>query len=300
MNYSFTVPKGKRIRLIINTDAKNEADDQFAIVHALLTPKFDVKALISAHFGNRKNDRSMEESFAEINHILDLMDRKGKHQVLKGAPKALHDERTPQVSEGAQFIVTEAMRDDQMPLFVIFLGPLTEMASALLMEPRIADRLTCIWIGGGAYPNGAEEFNLSNDIHGANVVFKSRVHLWQATATVFSTVRVSLAELQYKVKPCGRIGNYLFQQMVDLNDAMGDRPEWPLGESWSLGDSPAIALLLDQHVLCYDWIPAPIFTPEMRYTHGQNNRPIRVYTRVDTRFLLEDLFCKLALNFPRA
>ena len=298
MNYSFTVPKNKKIRVIISTDAKNEADDQFAIVHALLTPKFDVKALVGAHFGNRKNERSMEESVAEIHHIINLMDLKGSYTVLNGAPKALVDESTPQLSEGAKFIVTEAMREDPLPLFAIFLGPLTEMASALLLEPRIADRLTCIWIGGGAYPNGAEEFNLSNDIDAANVVFKSRLPLWQAPSTVFSTVRVSLAELQCKVKPCGRIGSYLFQQMVDLNDALGDRPEWPLGESWSLGDSPAIALLLDQHILCYDWIPAPTVTPEMRYTHGQNNRPIRAYTRVDTRFLLEDFFCKLLLNFP--
>jgi purine nucleosidase len=298
MNYSYSVPEAKRIRLIVDTDAKNEADDQFAIVHALLTPKFDITALIGAHFGNRKNDHSMEESVAEIHHILDLMDRKGKHTVLKGAPRALPDERSPQESEGSRCIVTEAMRDDPKPLFAIFLGPLTDMASALLMEPKIADRLTCIWIGGGAYPIGGEEFNLSNDIHAANVVLKSRVPLWHATATVYTTVRVGLAELQCKVRPCGKIGNYLFQQMVDLNDALGDRPEWPLGESWSLGDSPTIALLLDQHVLCYDWLPAPIVTPEMRYTHGQNNRPIRVYTKVDTRFLLEDFFCKLSLNYP--
>ena len=42
-NYEFTCPEQKRIRLIIDTDAKNEADDQFAIVHHLLSEKMIVK-----------------------------------------------------------------------------------------------------------------------------------------------------------------------------------------------------------------------------------------------------------------
>jgi inosine-uridine nucleoside N-ribohydrolase len=71
------------------------------------------------------------------------------------------------------------MKDDPRPLYVLFLGPLTDLASAYLQEPRIANRLTAIWIGGGAYPSGSIEFNLSNDIHAANVVFSSPIPLWQ-------------------------------------------------------------------------------------------------------------------------
>ena len=48
-----------RRRVIINTDAKNEADDQFAIVHALLSPSLDVRGLIAAHFGSSRSERSM-------------------------------------------------------------------------------------------------------------------------------------------------------------------------------------------------------------------------------------------------
>ena len=42
-------------RAIINTDAKNEADDQYAIVHALLSPTIDVRGLIAAHFGRERS-----------------------------------------------------------------------------------------------------------------------------------------------------------------------------------------------------------------------------------------------------
>ena len=58
--------------MVIDTDAKNEADDQFAIVHALLSPSLDVRGLIAAHFGTSRSDRSMEESREEIDLLLRL------------------------------------------------------------------------------------------------------------------------------------------------------------------------------------------------------------------------------------
>jgi purine nucleosidase len=63
----------KRRRVIIDTDAKNEADDQFAIVHALLSPSLDVRGLIAAHFGTSRSNRSMDESREEIDLLLGLM-----------------------------------------------------------------------------------------------------------------------------------------------------------------------------------------------------------------------------------
>ena len=295
--YSFDVPDPKKIRLIINTDAKNEADDQFAIVHALLTPKFRIKGIIAAHFGTRRTQYSMQESYDEVLKVLSFMEMQDEIDVYRGAVEALKDKSTPQPSEGADLIVREAMADDPRPLYAIFLGPLTDMAAAYLAEPRIAGRVTVIWIGGGAWPAGEVEFNLSNDIHAANVVFKSDLQLWQVPRNVYSTMRVSLAELQAKVEPCGRIGEYLFRQMVDLNNALAGNARWPLGESWSLGDSPAVGLLLDPHGYCYEWVPAPYFTQDMTYVHEQNNRPIRVYTSIDARFILEDFFSKMRLHF---
>ena len=37
------------------------------------------------------------------------------------------------------------------------------------------------------------------------------------------------------------------------------------------------------------------FITEMNYVHNSNSRPIKVYTSVDTRFILEDFFVKLAI-----
>ena len=193
-------------------------------------------------------------------------------------------------------IIREAMADDPKPLYVIFLGPITDMASAYLANPKIAGKVTVIWIGGGAWPDGGREANLGNDIHAANVVFGSDLELWQVPISVYSMMRVSLAELQAKVEPCGRIGEYLLRQMVEFNEAWANNPGWPRGESWCLGDSPTIGLLLDPQEFYCESMPAPRITQDMLYVHEQNNRPIRVYSSIDSRFILEDFFSKLKLN----
>jgi purine nucleosidase len=284
-------PLAKRARVILNTDAKNEADDQFAIVHAILTPSFDLCGIISAHFGTRKSSTSQGDSHQEILRLLDLMMLTGRIPVQAGAAKAIPDEATPVPSEGSALIIAEAMKDDPRPLHVAFLGPLTDMASALLEQPAIAERnVIVIWIGGAEWPVGGPEFNLSNDIHAANVVFRSKIQLWQIPSMVYKRMAVSYAELAAKVSDKGAVGKYLVDQLVEWN---AENVAGPI-EYRSLGDSPAIGVIMYPDCGLYEWRPAPDFNSEMNYRHTGTNRPIRVYESVDQRFIHEDFFAKLA------
>ena len=304
--YDYTVPKTRKVRYIIHTDCKNEADDQYTVAHILMTPKLNVKGIIAGHFERTFQGipagTTAKASYDEIIKIMDLMHVSGEWPVYMGASATMEDEFTPVDSEGARFIIEEAMKDDPRPLFIGMQGAITDLASAILMKPEICDRMTCIWIGGGNYPKGGMEFNLSQDIHAANVVFKSTMPVWQVPMNVYKQFGVSLAELQLKVKPHGKIGNYLFQQMVDLNNKMGQIEfPWPHGEVWGLGDEGVIAALLEeaQKDDGYDMIPAPTFDLEtMDYIPSTTNREIRVYHHMEVRLDLEDFFCKMAINFP--
>ena len=283
-----------RRRVIINSDAKNEADDQFALVHALLSPSLDIRGIIPAHFGTRRTRHSMAESRAEVDLILDLLGQRDAVRVADGAPHALPDADTPAVSAGAELIIDEAMRCDAGPLVVAFLGPLTDMASALLMEPRIAERdVTVVWIGGGPYdgepPSYWPEFNLANDIAAANVVFASSVPVWQVPMPVYVQTAVGYAELDEKAAPYGALGAYLVRQLVEFNERHVSEPI----EYRSLGDSPAIGLLINPYCGRYRQRPAPGFAPDGSYDFGTTYRPIRVYDSIDTRYLFEDFFAKL-------
>ena len=279
-----------RQRVIVNTDAKNEADDQYAIVHALLTPSFELHGIIPAHYGTRKTPTSLQESHNETVRLLRLMHLEGQVRIEDGAAGAISDESTPVDSPGARLIIDEAMKDDNRPLHVAFYGPLTDMASALLLEPAIQDRgIRVIWIGGSSWPSGGSEYNLSNDIHAANVVMKSRVEMWQIPTTTYRTMGVTYAELIEKVHPQGEIGRYLVEQLIEHNAKRRQAMEYR-----SLGDSPCIGIIMDPECGQWSWRPAPAFDSQMRYLHTGKYRPIRVYENVNTRFIHEDFFAKLA------
>lgn len=281
-------------RIIINTDAKNEADDQFAIVHALLSPTLDIRGIIPAHFGTRRNEHSLRESREEVDLLMKLMDAEGSVTIADGAPAALQDASTPSPSPGSRLIINEAMKDEGT-LYVTFLGPLTDMASALLEEPSIQDRdVVVVWIGGPSYdgilPGYEPEFNLSNDIIAANVVMDSRITVWQIPMSVYTMVSVGHEELQQKVAPLGELGAYLVQQLIEFNER---EPDFMM-DFRSLGDSPAIGAVMNPLGAVWKERPAPRFDEKSHMT-GQDmtRRPIRVCESIDVRWLLEDMFAKL-------
>ena len=232
----------------------------------------------------------MQDSHDETMLLLRLMGLEDEVRVEAGATHAMPDESTPVDSPGARLIIEEAMKDDDRPLHIAFYGPVTDMASALLLEPKIEDRgIRVIWIGGGNWPNGGREYNLSNDIHAANVVMKSNLEVWQVPRSTYRSMGVGYAELIEKVYPQGEIGKYLIEQLLEHN--AGTRPEM---EYRSLGDSPCIGIILDPECGQFSWRPAPTFDQQMHYIHSGQYRPIRVYENVNTRFIHEDLFAKLA------
>jgi purine nucleosidase len=286
------MPNGPR-RIILNTDAKNEADDQFAIVHALLSPTLDVRGIVPAHFGTRRNERSLEESREEVDLLLRLMQRTDSVVVADGAPTALTDASAPIPSPGSRLIIDEAMKDEGT-LFVAFLGPLTDMASALLEEPAIQDRdVVVVWIGGPSYdgilPGYEPEFNLSNDVVAANVVMDSRVPVWQIPMSVYTLVSVGHEELRQRVEPLGELGAYLVRQLVDYNER---EPDFMM-DFRSLGDSPAIGVVMNPLGALWRERPAPHFSADSRMEAADpDRRIIRVCETVDVRWLLEDMFAK--------
>ena len=301
--YHFTVPDQKRVRMIVHTDCKNEADDQFALVHHLLTPKFIVKGIVAGHFDLSqkmyKSGQSATASLEEVQKILSLMDAE-EYPAFLGAQVPMEDEQTPIDSDGARFIIEEAMRDDPHPLYIACQGAVTDVASALLMEPKIASRMTAVWIGGGAYPNGGFEFNVAQDIAAANVLMKSEMPIWQIPSNVYQRMSVSLSELQLQVEPCGAIGKYLFDQMLEVNEDAADIPYWPNGETWGLGDSPTIGVFLEDpnNPNLFDELEAPtIDYNDLTYHFDAPTRKIRVYHTINPRLTLDDMFAKLKINF---
>ncbi|SEV99382.1 nucleoside hydrolase [[Clostridium] fimetarium] len=321
-------PFEKAIRVIVDTDCNCECDDQFAVAHFLMTPKFDMKGFIAEHYGEEDSEQM---SYDEIVKVTELMGLGGEVNILHGAAKAMIDEHTPIDSEGARFIIEEAMKDDPRPLYVCNQGAVTNIASAFLLEPKIADRLTVVWIGGGAYPHGGTEFNMKNDLNAARVVFKSNLRLWQIPANVYSTMAISFMELLTRIYPCGEIGKYLYENTMikgkiimgkirktvsviaerakkennqDMLQAFlgGDALDMDLAlstESWLLGDSPCAGLLHNPKAGKYHMAEAPcdLFDDGKYDMSKPGSKRIRIYDEVDVRFILDDMCNKFKFYF---
>lgn len=315
----FPFPLDKQLRVICDTDANNEADDQYCIAHMLMTPRFDVKAFTAEHYGCIKNRGTEQKSYEEIQKVIKLMGAVGEVSVLHGADAGLADEYTPIESEGASFIIEEAMKEDSRPLFVCCTSAITNVASALLMEPRIADKITVIWIGGDAYPQGGKEYNLLGDIYGASAVFRSDVELWQVPKPVYITMKAGYFELLNHVYPCGKLGRYLVentmrvaeehaQMMEDTSTLLGSRyltmsrgaaATSFAGELWCLGDSPVVGLMLNHTLGHFHMENAPCRVKEdgTYDFSGTSRRQIRVYDDIDSRFIITDFFEKIKYYF---
>ena len=170
-----TLPEG-RLDMVLDTDTYNEVDDQFALAYCLLSPeRLSVQAVYAAPFFNDRStgpEDGMEKSFDEIVRLLGKMGRSADGFVYKGSRAFMPDAITPVDSPAARDLIARAMaRPDDDPLYVVAIGAITNVASAILLEPRITRKIVVVWLGGNptSFPY-AKEFNLSQDVHASNIM----------------------------------------------------------------------------------------------------------------------------------
>lgn len=309
----FSFPTDKSIRVIADTDCNCECDDQFCIAHMLMTPRFDMRGIIAEHYAEPDSER---KSYEEIKRVMSLMDvEDSRIKVLHGAKEAMVDIRTPIDSEGARFIVEEAMKDDPRPLFICGQAACTNIASAYLMEPRIARKVVVIWIGGRPYPEGGFEFNQNNDLNAARVLFQSDLELWQVPFNVYTVMKVSFFEMLTHVYPCGKIGEYLVKHTMEVSGGISDNVIGSRGsdmskgaaitsfggELWSLGDSVCVGLMMNNTLGKFHMEKAPDELDNRGFYEwsGRKGREIRVYDTIDNRFIIQDMFEKFQFYFGK-
>ena len=145
-------PEGK-VDVVLDTDTYNEIDDQFALAYLIKSAdKLNLKAIYAAPFFNEKSEGpadGMEKSFQEIHHILSLMGKEEEYGkvVYRGSTSYLLSETEPVRSDASEHLAGLAMQyTPDKPLYVVALGAITNVASAILMQPEIVDRIVLIWL----------------------------------------------------------------------------------------------------------------------------------------------------------
>ncbi len=283
-------PPTDKVRIVLDTDTYNEIDDQFAVVQALLSPdQLAVEAIYAAPFYNIRSSGpgdGMEKSYEEIMRLLERLDIAPEGLVFRGATDILRDD-TPQESAAVDDLIARANAAAD-PLYVVAIGALTNVASAILKDPSIIERTVVVWLGGHAlYWPTADEFNLQGDLVAAQVVFDCGVPLVQIPChPVASHLQTTLAELERFVKGRGAIGDYLVEIFAAYSQGH-------FAASKVIWDMSAVAWLLDASWVPTDVVHSPMLTDQKTWSHDPARHFMRVARTVRRDPIFGDLFKKL-------
>ena len=287
-------PRAGRLRAVLDTDTYNEIDDQFAVVQALLSPdRLDLQAIYAAPFFNDRSSGpgdGMELSYGEILALLERLGVPSDGLVHRGVTDYVGPAKQALPAAAVDDLIARARSGSpDNPLYVIAIGAISNVASALLAAPDIIDRTVVVWLGGHAleWPQ-QREFNLRQDVGGAQVVFDSGVPLVLVPCMgVVSHLHSTVPEIERYVEPHGEIGRFLAQRFKEYET---DHVGWAK-EIW---DMAPVGWLLDP-----DWtpsvlVPTPILTDQVTYSVDRARHPMRYVAQVKRNPIMRDFITKLA------
>jgi inosine-uridine nucleoside N-ribohydrolase len=288
-----TPPSGK-VKMVLDTDTYNEVDDQFALAYAYLSKeKIDLQAVYAAPFHNARSEGpgdGMEKSYQEILHLLKLLGKSPEGFAFRGSDRYLEDVSKPIRSEAALDLVKKAMASSpENPLYVVPVGCITNIASAILIEPEIIKNIVVVWLGGNDlnWPT-QKEFNLMQDVLAARVVFNSGVPLvTMPCRPVVSHFHTTIPELKYYLEKKNELSDYLYNIVVEYS---GGRDAW----SKVIWDVTAVAWLVNPGWIPTNLVHSPILTDQVTFSVDRSRHFIRMANDLNRDAIFRDVFEKLA------
>lgn len=288
----FEPPTG-RVRAVLDTDTYNEVDDQFALAYALLSPeRISLEAVYAAPFLNQRSVSAadgMQKSYEEAREVVKLLadsTSSSEGLVLRGAESFLTEKAAPVPTEATRDLIARA--GDGERLYVISIGAITNIATALLLEPSIAENLTVVWLGGHQmHLPESREFNLEQDPTAVRAVFDSGVAMVRIPcAYVASHMLTSIPELREHIGGANAISDFL---LARFEAYATDSWAWTK-EIWDLA---AVAYVVNP-----DWVPTalvhqPHLGEDLRLSHDYRRPLYREAISVNRDAVFADLFRKL-------
>lgn len=304
-----------RVDVVLDTDTYNEIDDAYAMAYLLLSPEHvALKAIYAAPF--LLNGRSvspedgMEKSFREAERVMELyrcsygVDEQ-PCPIYKGSRRFLKDEHTAEPSDAADDLVIRAKcYSPERPLYVICIACLTDVASAILKDPGIIDKIVVIWLGGAAHHfHCANEFNLMQDVASARVVFGSGVPMVHIPCFgVADTALTTKPELFHWLSGRNKLCDYLYDTTVEAAESMGAKGAWSrviwdlCAAGWLMdGNHSAPVMFPDGKgdVFTDKLIKRPLPAYDGGYEFPMDAKPYRYVYYIKRDLLFTDLFQKL-------
>ncbi|MYA05450.1 MAG: nucleoside hydrolase [Caldilineaceae bacterium SB0664_bin_22] len=290
-------PPAGRVRMVLDTDTYNEIDDQFALVHVMLSPtEVDLQAVYAAPFLNNRSSSAgdgMEKSYEEILRLFGLLGQEPEGMVFRGSDRFMDSPRDIVQSPAVEHMLSLLAEGDE-PLYVVAIGAPTNVSSVLLAARErnidLGRRMRVVWLGGQPlHRTNAREFNLMQDPIASRLLFQLSPSLilfpcWGVASHLLTTV----PELERHLAPLGPVGAFLTDRFAAYSD---DHYAWAK-EVWDLAATAYVinpdwtrsrlATTPDLDIATLDWVPQ------------SEGPPMREATMVDRNAIFRDLFQKVA------
>ncbi len=288
------------LRVVLDCDTANEIDDQFAIAYALGSPTLDVRGVISVQNTLIHGAGSVERYQEEAERVVALCGRKADVPCVRGAVRPMETPGSPVLSEGLDFLIAEAKRG---PLTIIATGPITDIASLLLVAPEVQENLRVVWLGG--FPDAATyirwrlgELNGRADIAAWRVLFAQPVALlqlpgWPGVAKLAVEYGPYVAELRAMGRP---VAAYL-AEIADAWRAQRETLGYGPQRRKILWDVANVAAVIAPAAVTVTPTATPALDVAGAHDFDRPGRTVDVVTDLDAAWILADLRAAL-LRLP--
>lgn len=329
-------PRGK-VHCVIDSDTYNEVDDQFAISYALLSPnKLDVQAIYAAPFSSNffaklmnsdgvdipmtgNLSEGMELSYKEIIKLMELLMMDPAGIVFRGSKEYMCEKDKPVDSDAARDLVKKVHECDGL-LYIISIGEITNIASAILMDPSIIRKMVIVWLAGQPlYWPHTIEFNLGQDILASQTILDCGVPLVIVPCmSVASYLSVTGPELEANIKGKSRLGTFLSdtvtsqmsQEMAknwimlfhktycagldDYGNEGMPATSSPLSPSRIIWDISTVGYMVNPNWCPSMLVPTPRLTDNIMYEQDPARHQMRIVKFIYRDAVLGDMFAKIA------
>jgi len=277
--------QAQKPKVIIDADTGNEIDDMPAIVLALKSDKVDVLAVTAAQWNRVEvcGRQTMDESWVLNNRILQHLEMKHIPS-LKGSELAVGQgqhwgsKTGTAFNEASDFIIKKAM---EMPegekLIVIVTGSATNVASAIISEPKVIDKIAVYFIGTTYNFNrqafSKNEFNVRSDLNAVETLFNTEgLELHVMPANICTNLKVTQNDIDTRLKSKEGIEGMLKELWVKVNKE---------GIDWTMWDFAIVQAVINPQWAKEILVKTP---PE------NNQREVYIYNYINAEAMMEDFW----------
>lgn len=267
--------------VIVDADTGNEVDDLFALAHILMSEEVNVTALNAAHWqtSHWTVPQSMENSHRLNQQLLGEMGlnvktrRGGLARMYDWGDRARHSAASYEIIHQAK----QVAGDEKLPIVV--LGALTNVASAVTIDPSISDKIKIYWLGTTVdFEKGIlkrNDFNCLMDPYALDYLLDSNIEMNIIPINVAEQMQITQQEVADQISKYP-LGTFLMNRWYHhIDSGRASRVLWDLA---------LVAAFVD---------PDLATTQIVTTSKDSGNRPITFYKTIDAKAIYASFYKRL-------